>query len=113
MGEKAVWDAFHLKTFLDIAVEEVNAGHRPLGFLNRVGWKNVEDKFYAKTTKRLHKSQFKNKWDNLKGSYTTFMELKHAATGLGWNEAVGTVDCSNDWWNEHIKVKITNTILFL
>lgn len=41
MAEKAVWDKKNVKHFCDIYMREVNAGHRPLGHLNRVGWKNV------------------------------------------------------------------------
>lgn len=44
MGEKAVWDKANVKHFCDICREEVLAGHRPLGHLNKVGWKNLEDK---------------------------------------------------------------------
>ena len=32
------------------------------------------------------------------------MELKNEATGLGWDDAKRTVDCSKEWWDEHIKV---------
>jgi hypothetical protein len=42
----------------------------------------------------LTKKQLKNKWDNMKKEYTWFMKLKNTATGLGWNEAKQTVECS-------------------
>ncbi|KAL5653851.1 hypothetical protein ACJX0J_033170, partial [Zea mays] len=32
-----------------------------------------------------------------------FMELKNAATGLGWDEANKTVACDNAWWAEHLE----------
>jgi ribosomal protein L7/L12 len=32
------------------------------------------------------------------------MEFKNLATGLGWYEAKQTVDCSDEWWNEHLAV---------
>ena len=112
MGEKAVWDAFHLNAFCDICKDEVQAGNRPLGFLNRAGWKNLKDKFLDKTKKKLTKTQFKNKWDNLKAEYTLFMELKHAATGLGWNYAAGTIDCSEEWWAEHLQVRTVYAFVF-
>ncbi|TVU02465.1 hypothetical protein EJB05_52018 [Eragrostis curvula] len=38
----------------------------------------------------------------MKKEYTWFMELKNSDTRLGWNEAKQTVECSNDWWNEHL-----------
>jgi hypothetical protein len=33
------------------------------------------------------------------------MELKNAATGLGWDEANKTVACDNAWWAEHLEVR--------
>jgi hypothetical protein len=71
MGEKAIWDAANVKLFCDLCTKEVNAGHRPLGHLNKVGWKNVEVKFVEVTGKKLEHLQMKNKWDSLKRSYTS------------------------------------------
>jgi hypothetical protein len=39
------------------------------------------------------------------------MELKNAATGLGWNDEKQTVDCSKEWWNEHLTVSVTTIII--
>jgi hypothetical protein len=41
------------------------------------------------------------------------MELKNAATGLGWNEARQTVDCDDKWWEEHLAVCTTLCTYFL
>jgi hypothetical protein len=49
MGEKAIWDKQSVKHFCEISRDEVLAGHRPLGHLNKVGWKNLEEKFAVKT----------------------------------------------------------------
>jgi hypothetical protein len=76
MGEKADWSAAHVKLFCELCANEVLAGHRPLGHLNKVGWKNVKAKFLEKSGRKLEHLQFKNKWDNLKTTYTIFMELK-------------------------------------
>jgi hypothetical protein len=35
------------------------------------------------------------------------MELKNAATGLGWDEAKQNVDCDDAWWQEHLDVSVT------
>jgi hypothetical protein len=102
MAEKAVWDKENVKQFCDICMREVNARHRPLGHLNRVGWKNVAEKFEQKTGRKLEHLQLKNKWDALKRRYTIFMELKNATTGFGWNDEKQTVDYSEEWWNEHL-----------
>ena len=110
MTEKAVWDDAHLKKLIEILREEVEKGNRPLGYLNKRGWENVLEKWEARTGKKYPKDKFKNKWDAIKNEYTWFMELKNEATGLGWDDAKRTVDCSKEWWDEHIKVGLA--ILF-
>jgi hypothetical protein len=40
---------------------EVLAEHRPLGHLNKVGWKNVEVEFEELSGRKLEHLQFKNK----------------------------------------------------
>jgi hypothetical protein len=94
MCQKVVWDKTNLKLFCDICKNEVLAGHRQLGHLNKVGWKNVEAKFEELSRKKLEHLQFKNKWDSLKRRYTIFMELKNVATDLEWNEDKQIVDVS-------------------
>jgi hypothetical protein len=53
MGEKALWDKANLKRFCDICKHEVLAGHRPLGRLNKLGWKNVEVKVEELSGRKL------------------------------------------------------------
>jgi hypothetical protein len=53
MGEKALWDNTDMKYFCDLCKIEVLASHVPLGHLNKVGWKNVEDKFIEKIGRKL------------------------------------------------------------
>jgi hypothetical protein len=95
MGEKTVWDDATLNHFIDICKKELSLGNRPNGCFTRTGWKNLEDKLLARIGLKLVRSQLKNKLDNMKKDYTVFMELKNAATGLGWDDANQTVDCSN------------------
>jgi hypothetical protein len=55
-----------MKYFYDLCKIEVLVGHGPLGHLNKVGWKNVEDKFTGKKSgRKLEYLKFKNKWDSL------------------------------------------------
>ena len=103
MAEKAVWDKANVKHFCDISAAQVRAGHMPFGHLNKVGWKNLEEQFTEKSGRKLEHLQLKNKWDNLKRSIHA-MELKHAATGLGWDDARKTVECDEGWWKEHLEV---------
>ncbi|KAL6642885.1 hypothetical protein ACP70R_021066 [Stipagrostis hirtigluma subsp. patula] len=83
---------------------EIEAGNRPLGLWTKNGWKNIRAKYEEKTSLKQTKIQLKNKLDNLKKEFTWFMEFKNCATGLGWNEAKQTVDCSKEWWAEHLAV---------
>jgi hypothetical protein len=53
MGKKALWDKANMKYFYDLCKIEVLAGHTQLGHLNKVGWKNVEDRFTEKTGRKL------------------------------------------------------------
>ena len=89
--EKANWDDYHIRHFCEICKEETYLGNMPLGCLNRKGYKNLAEKFFSRTRKKMTKKQLKNKWDLLKKEYTQFMELKNAATGLGWNDQLGTI----------------------
>ena len=106
MTEKAVWDDAHLKKLIDILREEVSNGNRPLGHLSKKGWKNVFEKWEARTGKKYPKDKFKNKWDAIKSDYIFFMVLKNEATGLGWDDAKRTVVCSQEWWDEHVAVRV-------
>ncbi|KAE8801759.1 L10-interacting MYB domain-containing protein-like [Hordeum vulgare] len=31
------------------------------------------------------------------------MELKNSATGLGWNDKMGTIEADGSWWDIHLK----------
>lgn len=33
------------------------------------------------------------------------MEFNNCATGLGWDDAKQTIDCSEEWWNEHLAIR--------
>ncbi|TVU07141.1 hypothetical protein EJB05_47183, partial [Eragrostis curvula] len=101
MSDKADWCDANLRHFIEIVKKEIEDGNRPLGQYTRTAWKNVVAKYHEKTGLKQTKKQLRNKLDNLKKEYTLFMELKNSATGLGWNEAKQTVDCSDEWWDEH------------
>ncbi|XP_037477896.1 L10-interacting MYB domain-containing protein-like [Triticum dicoccoides] len=101
--EKANWDAHHITIFYEICKDEVDAGNRPKGCLNRRGYTHLEDKFFDRTRKRCSQNQFKNKRDMLKRQYVQFMLLKNAATGLGWDDVNKTIIADDDWWKIHLK----------
>jgi hypothetical protein len=61
MGEKVVCDKTNMKYFCDLCKIEVLDDHRLFGYLNKVGWKNIEEKFAEKTGRKIEHLQFKNK----------------------------------------------------
>jgi len=113
MADKADWCDTNVRHFIDICKGDIEAGNRPLGLFTRTAWKNLVTKYEEKTGLKQTKKQLKNKLDNMKKEYTWFMELKNSATGLGWNEAKQTVDCSNEWWDEHLAVRTVYCPFFI
>lgn len=69
MTEKVVWDDARLKKVIEIFREEVENGNMPLGYLTKKGWKDVLEKWEARTGKKYPKDKFKNKWDAIKNDY--------------------------------------------
>ena len=100
----------NVRYFIDICKGEIEAGNRPSGMFTRNGWKNLRAKYEEKTGLEQTKKQLKNKLDNMKKKYNWFMELKNSATDLGWNEAKQTVDCSKEWWDEHLAVSFVPSL---
>ena len=105
MGDKADWGDAFVRQLIDVCKGEIEAGNRPMGIFTKTGWKNLVSKFEEKSGQKRTKKQLKNKLDNMKKEYTWFMEFKNYATGLGWDEAKQTVDCSKEWWDEHLAVR--------
>jgi hypothetical protein len=57
IGCKADWDNSEMtKLFCNIVIEEIDAENRPLGTLNARGYKNLGEKFLARTGKTIPKS---------------------------------------------------------
>jgi len=55
----------------------------------------------------------KNKWGALKPQYNLWLELKRAATGLGFDVVKGTIIASDELWEEKIEVSKTESYLFV
>ncbi|WCJ24546.1 hypothetical protein M5689_006497 [Euphorbia peplus] len=49
------------------------------------------------------KDQMRHKWDTMKLQWKLWRELKGKETGLGWDPIKGTIDASDEWWNEKIQ----------
>jgi hypothetical protein len=52
---KADWDNHEMtKIFYKIVIEEIDIGNRPLGTLTVRGYKNMGEKFFARTGEKLY-----------------------------------------------------------
>ena len=105
MSDKADWSDSFVRNLFDACKEEIEAGNRPMGIFTSTGWKNVISKFADKSGDKRTKKQLKNKLDVFKKEYTVFMEFKNCATRLGWDAEKRIVDCSDEWWQEHLAVR--------
>ncbi|CAL9001197.1 unnamed protein product [Prunus brigantina] len=90
-----------------MCIKEVDFGRRPGTHFKKEGWKTLRVNF-NKETGNTHnnydKGQLKNKWDALKIEWKLWKELIGKETSLGWNSSKGTIDASDEWWNNKIKI---------
>jgi hypothetical protein len=101
---KAYWDNPEMtRIFCNIVVEEIDAGNRPLGTLNARGYKNLGEKFLARTGKNYTQKQLKNRWDNLKILYNFWKSL-WSNSGLGRHQDTRLVVADDEWWETNTKV---------
>jgi hypothetical protein len=104
IGCKADWDNSEMtKLFCNIVIEEIDAENRPLGTLNARGYKNLGEKFLARTGKNYTQKQLKNRWDNLKILYN-FCKSLWSKSGLGRDPDTGLVVVDDEWWETNTKV---------
>ena len=111
MFDKAYWSYENTRTFCELCIQEINAGNRANGTMTTRGYKNIAENYLASTGLRHSKTQLKNKLDLLKGLYAFWLQLLKD-TGLGWNETLGTVIASEDYWRNATKVPIVTLFNF-
>jgi hypothetical protein len=87
----------------DACKEEIEVGNRPLEIFTTTRWKNLVFKFVEKSGDKRKKIIEEQDRCFEKGLYI-FLEFKNLATGLGWDEAKQNMDCSDEWWDEHLAV---------
>ncbi|KAG6718273.1 hypothetical protein I3842_04G142000 [Carya illinoinensis] len=87
---RVIWTDKMLENYVDICVSEIYAGNRPGTHFNKIGWKNVVNKFSEKIGKEFCYKQLKNKWDRKE-------------TGLGWDPVKKTIDATDEWWDKKLQ----------
>ncbi|XP_020235070.1 L10-interacting MYB domain-containing protein [Cajanus cajan] len=97
---KAAWDVKVTEMFVKLCLDQVYKGERNGTNLTKKGWKFVESEFNMKSGRKYGKSQFRNKWDNLKKEWLIWYKLFGKETGLGWDNVRNTVDASDEWWDK-------------
>ncbi|KAG6700996.1 hypothetical protein I3842_08G142000 [Carya illinoinensis] len=79
------------------------ASNRPGTHFNKIGWKNVVNKFSEKIGKEFCYKQLKNKWDSLKKDWNSWTKLVGKETGLGWDPVKKTIDATDEWWEKKLQ----------
>ncbi|KAM2066135.1 hypothetical protein TB1_041946 [Malus domestica] len=100
----STWNAHNISIFCDVCIKELEAGHRPGTHFDKDGYANIRANFKAETWHDYERKQLKNKWDALKNEWKLWKELVGKNTGLGWSSSKGTVDASEEWWNNKIQI---------
>ncbi|XP_020421380.1 L10-interacting MYB domain-containing protein-like [Prunus persica] len=100
-----LWNAQTIAIFIDLCIKEVDLGNRLGTHFNKIGWTRLVTNISKDIGRPYEKLQLKNKWDLLKKEWKLWKDLKGKETGLGWNVAKNTVDASDEWWQDKIKVE--------
>jgi hypothetical protein len=102
-SDKASWTKEMVHTFCDICIIAIDRGMRPNTHFDKVGWKFVMAAFKEKTGYAFSKTQLKNKWDGAKKYWRLWKKLI-SETDVGWNNDLGTISASDEWWAKKAQV---------
>ena len=93
-----------MRHLFDARKDEIEAQNRPMGIFTTTGWKNVISKFAEKSGDRGTKKQLKNKLDVLKKRNVQSLWSSRIVLLVLEGMQKKTVDCSQEWWDEHLAV---------
>jgi len=102
------WSDEQTRLYLELRIDEKLKGNIRKHTVNEAGRQSIIDKFYEVYGVRHQWKKFGIKFTTCKKQYETFRKLTHNRTGLGYF-ANGSIDMSEDWWNE--RCKVNNSIL--
>ncbi|KAF5195669.1 L10-interacting myb domain-containing protein-like isoform x2, partial [Thalictrum thalictroides] len=94
------------ETFLINWMKEKVIAHgegRATGTFSKNEWLELRKDCYKKWGLKYSSKAFKNKFTGLKERFKEFKKLVEAASGLGWNPLLSTVEATDLWWNEYAK----------
>ncbi|XP_071708903.1 uncharacterized protein [Rutidosis leptorrhynchoides] len=70
-------------------------------------WMDLQPEFENIVQIKLYSEKvLKHKYDEMRKDYNLWKSLKNKATGVGWNQSLGKLDFSDDWWDKRIKEDI-------
>ncbi|OMP12108.1 hypothetical protein COLO4_03464 [Corchorus olitorius] len=101
---KAVWDRRLTIIFCDLCIKEISNGNRLGTHFKREGWLRLVSKFEKDVGVFYSQKQLKNRWDLLKKEWKLWKRLLGTCTELKWDPIKKTIDASDDWWDERLKV---------
>ncbi|CAH9103917.1 unnamed protein product [Cuscuta epithymum] len=100
-GSYFIWSNETVGIFNEICIQFILKRGRGQQFR----WKQIQALFEERTKRKCSSKSLKNKFDFMKKDWRLWKLLKRDEIGLSWNAAIGTLDCSDEWWNKKIKEK--------
>ncbi|XP_038688116.1 uncharacterized protein LOC119987305 isoform X2 [Tripterygium wilfordii] len=102
--DKVRWDDKTTGVLVELCYELMKSINRvPGSRIPKIEWEDLIVKFNAKTKLCWPKHALKNRWDALRKDWTLWTKMMSKDTGIGWNPELGTVDATNEWWEERFK----------
>lgn len=102
----ANWSLVHESHFIELMLDKVRicGENRQTGTFSKHDWTDIRKQFHKKFRLKYSLKSFKNKFTKLKEKYKDHKKLVEDNTGLGWDPVLCTVEASNEWWDEQVKV---------